>query len=262
MLRKKLKQAKGIDCCRFVLISFRTIVSDNLKKALSRRDAVVCRLYDTLQKELNPAFPVTMCTDSAQPFIVLLLVTFETKANIQQWRRKESPLFDEQRNQQPANASVTVEKRVNCLKLHMGEPGSHKGWQRIVAVNPLLQCTKAVWNFVRWWWHKSSVSRACPSDPVLRCPHHSWLLITAASASHQSLMNRTQQSHTQWQPTRLCDFRSGECQSIHVIADFFHIRLASRLVCGFPRNHIFKRGLCAFSTSESACIEPDVFARS
>ena len=75
MLRKKLKQAKGIDCCRFVLISFRTIVSDNLKKALSRRDAVVCRLYDTLQKELDPAFPVTMCTDSTQPFVVLLLVT-------------------------------------------------------------------------------------------------------------------------------------------------------------------------------------------
>ncbi|MFM7867770.1 MAG: hypothetical protein ACKPHU_26450, partial [Planctomycetaceae bacterium] len=113
MLQKKLEQAKGIHCCRFVLNGFQAIFSNDLKQTLSRRDAVVCRLNDAPQEELDPAFPVTMCTDSTQPFIVLLLMTFEAEADIQQRRRKESPLFDEQRNQQPADASVTVEKWIH-----------------------------------------------------------------------------------------------------------------------------------------------------
>lgn len=116
ILRKKFEQAKGIDCCRFVLNSFQAIFSNDRKQTLSRRDAVVCRLNDTPQEELDPAFPVTMCTDSTQPFIVLLLVTFETEADIQQRRRKESPLFDEQCNQQ-TTYHVLTESSHSCFSV-------------------------------------------------------------------------------------------------------------------------------------------------
>jgi hypothetical protein len=70
MLRKKFEQAKGIDGCRFVLNGSRTILSDNLKQALSRRDAVVCRLHDTFA-------PVRSGSLELRPMAVAQIERFE-----------------------------------------------------------------------------------------------------------------------------------------------------------------------------------------
>ncbi|MFM7038272.1 MAG: hypothetical protein ACKO2L_11175 [Planctomycetaceae bacterium] len=52
-------------------------------KTLGSRHTVVCRLNDAAQEKFNPAFPVTVRPDSAQSFIVLMLMTFEAEADIQ-----------------------------------------------------------------------------------------------------------------------------------------------------------------------------------
>ena len=69
--------------------------------------------------------PVSVRTHGRQPRVVLGLRPPERYAEVEQRLIEQAPVLDEQGDQQPPDAAVAVQERVDRLELHVREPGPH-----------------------------------------------------------------------------------------------------------------------------------------
>ena len=100
----------------------RTVAADQGVEISCDSHAVVGRFTYALEEEGDPAFPIAIAADRRQSRVVLLLPLLERQAEVEQRLIEQLPVFDEQRDQQAPDASVTVEKRVDRLELHVRQP--------------------------------------------------------------------------------------------------------------------------------------------
>jgi hypothetical protein len=94
---------------------------------------------------------------------------FEVKAQVKE-RFGQSALDTEQEgDQEPPKPSVSVQKRMNGLKLDMAQCSLEKqrSSQRLI-MKELFQFTHASLHFFRWRRNEARITRTSSSDPVLR----------------------------------------------------------------------------------------------
>jgi hypothetical protein len=81
-------------------------------------------------------------------------MALEEVGQVQNWFF-ENPLFTEQeRNQQPTNASVAIEKRMNRLKLGVRQADFDEQRKPAVGMQKLFQIRQMVGNRVRRRWYE------------------------------------------------------------------------------------------------------------
>ena len=95
----------------------------------------------------------------------------EEQAQVEQ-RLLQNPGIDQhQHDQEPAQATVAVQKRVDGFELHMGQGSSHQHRQGMGSVrramDEVLQLPHARVHQPRWRRHEAGVARSGAADPVL-----------------------------------------------------------------------------------------------
>src|SRR6185437_12477622 len=100
-----------------------------------RRRCRLCRARnDGICEEFKPCFPIACLAYAVQQFVVCLPVLLEVQAQVEQWLAQQSVVGELQRDEQAADASVAIEKRVNRLELHVRERRLGKRWRYLWAI--------------------------------------------------------------------------------------------------------------------------------
>src|SRR6266498_5290977 len=156
---------------------------DDLPRAQDRlgRD-----LLDAAEEEPEPRLPVSVDPYGLQAVVVLGAVLLEEPAQVQERQREHLPLTEQERHEQPSDAPVAVEERVDRLELRVGEPGVHERRERLI-VQELLEVAENVHELPRWRRHERRVSdrRGAGADPVLRPPELARIAMLATHALHE-----------------------------------------------------------------------------
>src|SRR5579863_10201303 len=131
-----------------------------------------------------------MRTCAIEQFIVFLPVRLEIKAEVKNGFTDRACDTQQERNQQAAQSSVSVQEGVNSFKLHMCECGLDQNRQVfVVAMQELFEPAHAFHHFLRWWRDKCCVTGPRASDPVLCFAEFPRTLLTASSFGQENLVN-------------------------------------------------------------------------
>ena len=79
-----------------------------------------------------------------QPVVIFGAVHFEKVAQVEQRSAEDAALAEQKSDEQPADATVAIEKRVDGFKLRVDEAEVHERWQRIGVVQKLFQVAERV----------------------------------------------------------------------------------------------------------------------
>ena len=87
-------------------------------------------------------------------------------------------MLQEQCNQEPADAAIAIQVRMDGFELHMQQARSNQRMQRIFCMDVFFQGTKQI---VQQMWGRryiDCIPGASSADPVLAAPDLSWGLIS------------------------------------------------------------------------------------
>ena len=95
-------------------------------------------------------------------------------------------MVEQQGNEQATEATVAVEKRMDGLKLHMGQSGFEQdGQTSVILVEEGFQCGHAGFDRLRRWWHKTGIPWPGASDPILASAKLAGLLVATTAFGHE-----------------------------------------------------------------------------
>src|SRR5207247_7086638 len=103
-----------------------------------------------------------------QEVVVLLAVLLEIKAQIKQRFAQDAFRAEQKGDEQPAQASVAVEERMNGFKLNVRQRGldQERGFDRVV-VQEFFQRTKTFEDVVRSGRNEQGIAGPGAANPVL-----------------------------------------------------------------------------------------------
>ena len=107
---------------------------------------------DTAQEVDEPIFPRALRGDGEQKSVVIVARLLEIRAQIEQWRGQDAARGKPQRDQQPVDPAVAVEKRMYRFELRVYECRMHQHRQAVV-VEKALQGVEAGHQRVGRRWH-------------------------------------------------------------------------------------------------------------
>ncbi|MCY1525464.1 hypothetical protein D9M68_604430 [compost metagenome] len=122
--------------------------------------------------------------------VVLLPVRFQVKTEVQQWFLENLLFNQEQGNQQPAEATIAIQKRVDRFELHVQKSGLDKRWDLAgVVLEEALEIAEARLHFADRGRHIMGIPRPGPAEPVLRASEFSGILGFASALLQQARMH-------------------------------------------------------------------------
>src|SRR4051812_22816773 len=86
----------------------------------------------TFEEELEPLFPRALRSDTLEVVVVGVPMLLEVEAQVQQRLREHLVGAEQQRDQEPTDAAVAVEKRMDRLELDVSERGLDEDRRRAV----------------------------------------------------------------------------------------------------------------------------------
>src|SRR5690606_28212049 len=98
--------------------------SEDLARRLGRLQRC---LGDAVEEELQPCLPVAILADLLQQVVILAAMRLEVEAEIEDRLLQDALRAEQEGDQQAAEASVSVEERMDSLELDMDEPGLDEG---------------------------------------------------------------------------------------------------------------------------------------
>ena len=132
------------------------------------------RALDAFEEEIDPGFPVALLAHAIEQLVVAAAVLLEEQAQIEQRLLQHASLDQHQHDQQPAQATIAVQKRVDGLELHVGQGGPHQHRQGVrtiwSAMDEVLQLAHARTYQPLRRWHEAGVARPGAADPLLTAP--------------------------------------------------------------------------------------------
>lgn len=142
------------------------------------------------EKEGDPAVPVTFRTDLQQPVDVPIAVPIEVLAKIEKRLWEQSPLPEEQGDQQATQTAISVQKGMDSLELIMGDCQANQWRCLLVRLNVPLEIFQQVGKMNRRRRNESCLvdSLHIASDVVLNGPYLTWPLDASAHVRHQDGM--------------------------------------------------------------------------
>lgn len=156
--------------------------------------------------------------DTGQGIVVTAPVAFEKVRQVQRGLGQQPVADQVKRNQQPPDAAVAVQKRVDGFELVVadGQPdqmGHGNDW----VVPKLFQIAHQFGHAVLVWRNERRIGQVGAANPVLADAELSRLLVLAPYTAHQNGVGLTQQAVGQRQGAQLV---YGVVDGINVVADF------------------------------------------
>src|SRR3990172_11348957 len=96
----------------------------------------------------------------------------EVAAQVQPRMRKQTPMPQQQGDQQPSNAAVPIKERVDGLELVVDQPDTNQAWQLRRCMKVLLKLIEALVHVVDRRGNIGGVFQRAPgrTDPILTAP--------------------------------------------------------------------------------------------
>ena len=235
---KEFEQSCGRNGCRVLIQHAGPVGSDDGEEFACGQDGFIRDGRDSVEEEDGPALPVTVGANRAKASVVLLAMALEEQAEVQERRTQETPMLEQERDQQPADATVSVEIGVDGLELRMGQTGTHERRKFVVRMQVPFEIPKQFGECMGRWRHIDRDAWSASANPVLASPHRAWLLASASYAVHQPAMGLVQKPHAKWQAMRSCKLAASVAQRIKVVADLLDLHVGARTGFGFEPEQI------------------------
>src|SRR5580700_6162555 len=119
------------------------------------------RSFGAIEKELDPFFPNTFCSDALKEIVITLAARLEIKTQIQKGLAQYAFGAKKERNQQTTKTPISIKKRVNRFELHMYKSSRNENGKLVFFV--VKEVFKAVEAFHHsFWWrrHECSIARS------------------------------------------------------------------------------------------------------
>ena len=143
----------------------------------SRGGSLFRGLRDAGQEEFHPGLPRPSLPNLLQEPVIVVAPGLQEQAEIEDRFPQHPGLTQDQRDEQPAQASVAVEKGMDRLELDVGQARpDERGQRRILAVQEALERIEAFIQPVRRRRHEQGVARPGSADSVLRAAELARLL--------------------------------------------------------------------------------------
>ena len=94
-------------------------VDDSIEEARGSPQGIASLFRNTDKEEVDPFTPLSDLTDSEHEPVVPLPMSLEIGAQVQQRLRQQAVVTKQYGDQQPANAAVAIEERMDGLELGM-----------------------------------------------------------------------------------------------------------------------------------------------
>src|SRR5690606_27196199 len=147
------------------------VVAEHGGETLRRLDRSLRRHTHALQEESEPGLPVAFPPDEVEQRVVLLAVLLEVEAEVEQRIAQHAVVAEQKRDQEPADAAVAVEERMDRLELHVGEAGPDEVRQAVAPiVEEALERSHRVRDRGVRRRHEHGITRPGAADPVLGTP--------------------------------------------------------------------------------------------
>src|SRR5208282_2227535 len=150
--------------------------------------------------EFEPGLPISVGADAVKQFIISLPIRLEIQAEVKNGLTDSASDAQQERNQQAAQPSVSVQEGVNGFELYMHEGRLHEEWQVFrLAMQELFERTHALHDLLRWWRNKCSVAGPRASNPVLCLAEFAGTFLAAAPSGQENLVYFSYQAEREWE---------------------------------------------------------------
>src|SRR4051812_32506546 len=103
----------------------RPVSSHSVKKSADGLDGDIGRGGDAFQEKRRPPFPISIGTHCGEAVIVLALMLFQVKTQVEDGARQDAPMLQEKADQESADAAVPVKVGMDRFKLDMNQSDSY-----------------------------------------------------------------------------------------------------------------------------------------
>src|SRR5450756_2541650 len=167
------------------------------QRGARRAERSIRGLCDTLEKEGEPCFPVSLEPRQIEEPVVLVAVLLEKQAQIEERLPEHSVVAEQQRDQQAADAAVPVQERMDRLELRVGEPGPDEMRQALaIVVNEMLESGDTLRHLGVRRRHIVRVARPRAADPILRTSELPGILVAPTPALEQLAVHFADEART------------------------------------------------------------------
>jgi hypothetical protein len=185
-------------------------------------------------------------------------MSLEIQAEIENRLTKRATRAEQKCDQKTPQSAIAVEKRVNRLKLNMGEGRfDEQGHVAPFLMKEKLQLAHA---FRHQLWRRRDeyrISRPCAADPILAAAKLSWFLVTPAAVREQDLVNLTNQ--TKRKRKSAAKPRHSVHQRRNIIGDLLNIaNRDTRRLAILEKQEVGKRRFGPFDLRRNYCLFANV----
>src|SRR5690606_15029864 len=121
------------------------VAAEHGRELLWRLDRPLCWHAHALQEESQPGLPAALPPPEVEQRGVRLAARLEVEAEVQQRIAQHAIVAEQERGQEPADAAVAIEERMDRLELHVGEAGPDEVRQAVAPiVEEALECPHGV----------------------------------------------------------------------------------------------------------------------
>ena len=223
MARQQLEEPQRDDGHPFLREHARAIRGHEREQLACGGDGFVGDRRDAVEEEVEPALTVAEASHRVEPTVVVLAMSLEEEAQVEERLGEQLPVLEQERHEQATDAAVAVEVGVDGLELHVQESGAYQRRQRVVGVQVLLEGAEHLAERVRWWRHVRGVAGSASADPVLAATHLAGELLGAADAAHESSMRLVQEPHRERQTLGSGELGARVGERVEVVAHLLDV---------------------------------------
>jgi hypothetical protein len=178
-------------------------------------------LGDSCEEEAEPSFPVAGLADRGEAVVVLGPVSPEVDAEVEERAVQDSPVDEEEADQESPDTAVTVQERVDRLELRMSEPDVDQCRQLVVVEKP-LEVVEGLLHLVNRRRHERRLGQGgvLGADPVLRLAELAGPAVRSAHAGQELPVDLGDQAKRQGEVGHP---REAVVHRPHVVDDLVHI---------------------------------------
>ncbi len=105
---------------------------EQVKNALGRSHALIGDFNDTAQEKADPFFPIPGIADILQLIVIFIPSSLEPEREIKNRLFQNAIGAKQERNEQPPDAAIAIQKWMDGFKLHMGQRSTNENRQAVI----------------------------------------------------------------------------------------------------------------------------------
>jgi hypothetical protein len=134
-----------------------------------------------------------------QEFVVTVAVTLKIEAQVEQRLPKHAALAEQEREQEPSQTPIAIQKRMDGLELHMHQAELDQQRQPVV-MEVLLEGIEALHQRLGRRRYKKGIAWPASTNPVLTATKFAWSPLRASAFAQEHAMNLAEQAQGDGKP--------------------------------------------------------------